>query len=258
MSSNNLPDDLDIADGALTELKSQYNSLVEDIKNKHREQQKLFQDMAGKKYDGEDYEQDRINHLIEANVSKLREQRDKIWKYLSGKYNQNTQQVFRNLKSIKNNEMIIKEKFEEQEELSRQVSDLTKQNSTKQKIIQNNMYKHKEVHNKAYVQLLIMFTLIIDIIVLNLFQNGKLSQYAMLLIVGVSGIIILFYSVYRLYIHRMNRDLQYWHKTYFEKIENDTPIVEEEEKVVQSVDYEKLDKDAKTLFSQYKDSCQTK
>lgn len=266
MSSNNtnirnsdgVPDDLDIADSALTELKAQYNSLVEDIKTKHNEQQKLFSDMAVKKYDGEDYEQDKINHLIEANVSKLKEQRDKIWKYLSNKYNQNTKKIYRNLRTIKNNEIIIKEKQNAKEALAKQANDLTKQNSTQQRIIQNNIYQHKDINNKANVQFVIMIILAIDILVLYLSHAEYISQFFALLYVGLSGLFILLYFGYRIYVVRMNKDLHSWDKLYFNKIDSDIQATDKNTvntDTTEKIDYAKLDKDAKSMFTQYKDSC---
>lgn len=105
--SNNVPDDLDVVDGALAGLKQQYDELVKTIKIKYDEQQKIFQQMASTDYQGKDYNEDRINHLINENVNNLKQQRDDIWKYLTTIYNKNTQQTYRNLKNIKNNQKYI-------------------------------------------------------------------------------------------------------------------------------------------------------
>jgi len=261
MSSNNgqnnaSKNDLDVVDGALTELKKQYDSLVDEIKTKHDEQQKLFLDMAEKEYDGDDYEKDRINQLIDTNVANLKQQRDNIWKYLSQKYNQHTQQTYSNFKTLKSNETQINSNQARKLTLKQSLDDLTSKNETQKKLIQNNLYQHKTMYNKTYIQFIITIALITCIIILYLTSIDIVDDMVGYGAVSVIGLITVLYYIYRMYIYRMNRDKQYWHKIYFRRVDdsNDVPVnnVPKED----SIDYGKLDADAKTAFSQYKNSSQ--
>lgn len=58
-----------------------------------------------------------------------------------------------------------------------------------------------------------------------------------------------------MYMYRMNRDQHYWHKVYFKKVDPTKPS--DSDNVLDQVDYDKLDKEAKKLFSEYQDSCKS-
>lgn len=263
MSNNNTlnnasaPSDAEVVDGALAELKKQYDDLAADIKQKYEEQQKVFQEMASTDYEGENYEQDRINHLIEADVANLKQQRDKIWKYLTTVYNQNTQQTYRNFRSLKNNEKQIASNKKRKAELMNKVGDIKSENNTQKKLILHNNYKSKEVYNKSYVQLIIMIGLLTCIILLYLTTNGYISPMIGWGGVAFIGIITVLYYIYRIYIYRMNRDRFHWHKIYFKRIdpEQEKKNGDEENNDTSDVDYKKLDEDAKKLLAEYKQSC---
>jgi hypothetical protein len=255
--SNNVPDDLDIVDGALSGLKKQYDELVTEIRTKHDEQQKIYQDMAQTDYEGEEYEQDRINHLIEANVANLKQQRDNIWKYLSQRYNQNTQLSYRNLKTLKNNEQQLKTNQQRKDELTQKLEDITSKNATQKKLIQHNLYKHKTVYNKTYVQFVVTVALVLCIILLYLTNVNVITTQVGFGAVAVIGLIAVLYYVYRMYIYRMNRDKYYWHKIYFSRVDPTVEVNDNNTSSESPVDYTKLDKDAKTAFAKYKTSCQS-
>jgi hypothetical protein len=257
VNANTGPNDLDVVDGALSELKNQYNNLVEDIKKKHEEQQNIFKKIASSDYDGENYNTDRINHLIEANVQNLKEQRDNIWKYLTNVYNKNTQQTYRNFKTLKRNEKQINMNSKRKTELINQLGDIKSENNTQQKLIQHNLYKHKEVHNKSYVQFVIMVGLISCIVMIYAITNGMMNPTIGWGSVVMIGAITVLYYVYRMYIYRMNRDKFYWHKIYFKKMDqlqlpSNTEKINNEE-----IDYTKLDENAKKLFSGQKETCKS-
>lgn len=250
--------DFEFADGALTELKNQYDTLVKEIKTKHNEQQKIFQDMAKSEYDGSDYEQDRINHLIETNVSNLKQQRDNIWKYLSQKYNKHTQQTYTNFKRIKNNEKQLVSNSKRKEVLKKELEDVTSKNETQKKLIQHNLYQHKTLYNKTYIQFVITVGLIISIILLYLTSIDTIDSQIGYGAVGIIGLIVVLYYIYRMYIYRVNRDKFYWHKIYFRRMDTPKEVKDEEDDIKPvKIDYNELDKKAKTAFSQYKSTCQS-
>jgi hypothetical protein len=255
VNANTVPDELDVVDGALSELKNQYNSLVEDIKKKHEEQQNIFKQIASSDYTGEDYDKNIINHLIEANVQNLKEQRDNIWKYLTNVYNKNTQQTYRNFRTLKRNEKQITMNSKRKTELINKLGDLKSENNTQQKLIQHNLYKHKEVHNKSYVQFVIMIALIVCIVMIYVTGNGMIDPTIGWGSIAVISTITILYYIYRMYIYRMNRDKFYWHKIYFKRMD-ETQIPSEEEKGNnEELDYSKLDESAKKLFADYKEKC---
>lgn len=256
--SNNVPDDLDVVDGALAGLKQQYDELVKTIKIKYDEQQKIFQQMASTDYQGKDYNEDRINHLINENVNNLKQQRDDIWKYLTTIYNKNTQQTYRNLKNIKNNQKYIEENKIKKEELKTKFGDLKNENNANKKLILHNMYHHKEIYNKTYVQFIMMLALVTCIIIMYLTANNIINSGVGYGSVIMIAIIAIFYTVYRIYIYRMNRDKFQWHKTQYERID---PVQENNSSnssnsgTIDGIDYEVLDKQAKLEFSKEKESC---
>jgi hypothetical protein len=255
-NANTVPNNLDVVDGALSELKNQYNNLVEDIKKKHEEQQNIFKEIASSDYDGEDYNKNRINHLIEANVQNLKEQRDNIWKYLTNVYNKNTQQTYRNFRTLKRNEKQINMNGKRKNELSNKLGDLKSENNTQQKLIQHNLYKHKEVHNKSYIQFVIMIALIICILMIYATTNDMVDSTIGWGTVAVIGVITVLYYVYRMYIYRMNRDKFHWHKIYFNKIdESQLSLKDDNNDNNEELDYAKLDESAKKLFKSENKTC---
>jgi hypothetical protein len=258
-TSNNAlaPNDAEVVDGALAELKKQYDDLAADIKQKYEEQQTIFKEMASTEYEGENYDQDRINHLIEADVANLKEQRDKIWKYLTTVYDQNTQQTYRNFRSLKNNEKQIVNNKKKKTELIGRVGDIKSENNTQKKLILHNNYKSKEVYNKSYVQLIIMVGLLTCIILLYLTTNGHISPMIGWGAVAFIGLITVLYYIYRIYIYRMNRDRFQWHKIYFRRIDPNQEAKNDENNDTSEMDYKKLDEDAKKLLSEYKQTCKS-
>lgn len=257
-NANAVPNDLDVVDGALSDLKNQYNNLVEDIKKKHEEQQNIFKKIASSDYNGEDYDTNRINHLIEANVQNLKEQRDNIWKYLTNVYNKNTQQTYHNFRTLKRNEKQINMNDKRKIELANKLDDIKSENNTQQKLIQHNLYKHKEVYNKSYVQFVIMIALIICILIIYATANGMIDSTIGWGSVAVIGVITVLYYIYRMYIYRMNRDKFYWHKIYFKKIdESQLPSETDNSNNNEELDYAKLDESAKKLFSSQKETCKS-
>ena len=259
MSNNNTqpPTDGEIVDEALAGLKKQYDELVTDIKAKYEEQQKIFQEMASSEYEGENYEQDRINHLIEANVNNLKQQRDKIWKYLTKTYKQNTQQTYRNFRSLKNNEKQIVFNKKKKDELINKVGDIKSENNTQKKLILHNIYKHKEVYNKSFIQFIIMMGLVLCIVLMYLTTNGHISPFIGWGAVAVIGLITVLYYIYRIYIYRMNRDKFHWHKIYFKRIDPNEKGNNNEEVEETPIDYNQLDADAKKLLQDYKNNCKS-
>jgi hypothetical protein len=254
-ASNNTTNDLEAVDGALAELKSQYDDLVKTIQTKYDEQQQIFQKMASSDYQGDDYNADRINHLIEENVNNLKQQRDNIWKYLTNVYNKNTQQTYRNLKSMKSNEKHIEINKQKKEELKNKLIDLQGDNNRQKKLIKYNMYHHKTVYNKFYGQFILMIALVFCVGMMYLTEHNYVSSmvgYGSIIIVAIIAIL---YNIYLIYIHRMNRDKFQWHKTTYSRIDpsqetNDNNVDNEGD-----VNYAELDKQAKTEFAKHKQSC---
>ena len=251
---NNNSESNGAVDGALTELKQQYETLIEDIKKKHQEQQKIFEEIAKKNYDGDDYQQDRINHLIEENVVSLKKQRDKIWQYLSNQYNQNTRDTYQNLRNLKKNQHQIDFNKKRKEELIHKVKDTTQENNTQKKLISHNKYQKQKIGEDLYIQFIITISLIICIIILYLSSIEIISDVVGYGVVGVIVLITVCYYIYRVYYHRMNKDKVHWHKIYYNRIQNPTEeeLLDEER---DELDYDKLDADAKKLFSKYKSKC---
>lgn len=253
-ATNNATNDLDAANGALTDLKKEYDQLAEDIKIKYEEQQTIFQNMASDQYDGKDYDADRINHLIQTNVNNLKQQRDNIWKYLTTVYNKNTQQTYRNLKNIKNNEKQILNFKKRKEKLRKDVLDLKSENNTKKKQIQYSLYRHKTIYNKTYAQFILMIALITCIVIMYLTERGNISPMVGWGSVIVIASIAVIYYLYRIYVYRMNRDKFSWHKTQYKRID---PELEpnENNNDNDTLDRSDLDLKAQLAFSGYNTTC---
>ena len=128
--------------------------------------------------------------------------------------------------------------------------------------VQHNQYQHKTLYNKTYVQFVILIGLVLSIIILYFTSAGVIEQTVGYGSVFMIGFIVIIYYIYRIYIHRMNRDKFHWHKTQYERIEtsnNTNQVVDDNsDKISDNSDklnYNDLDRKANKEFKKYKSTC---
>ncbi len=237
------------------ELILQYNGLSNDLKNYFDQRQQDFLNQSKNNYDNPDnYYSDRNRFLLNNRIESLEERRKEVWDYLISEFNTNTDDKYLNARMMSQNKKDMTYQREKLNDLQEKYNSVKDKNSTYGRQREIALYDYNHRLSQIYIMKVIGIVLIICLILTYLIKNEIVPSVVSYVVLVLFALLV-FYTIYHVYLKTPNRSRRQWDKYYFKQPDLESKT--DSSKVDANFDYDKFDKKIDGEFDKYLDTCKS-
>lgn len=236
-----------------SELMIQYDGLSTDLKKYFDQRQQDFLNQSKNNYDDpNNYYTDRNKFILNNKIESLEQRRKEVWDYLINEFNTNTDDKYLNAKMMSQNKKDMTYQREKLNDLQEKYNSTQDKNSTYGRQREIALYDYNYRLSQIYIMKVIGVVLIICLILSFLIKKEIIPSIVSYVVLVLFGVLV-FYTIYHVYLKIPNRSRRQWDKYYFKQ-----PALEFKNyssKIDPNFDYDKFDKKVDGDFDKYLDTC---